>query len=203
MGKTLRVALVGYNFMGRAHSNAWRQIKFYFPELKLEPVMVALCGRNKQKVDDVRDRFGWAESAYDYDELLKRDDIDLVDITSPNNDHVGMVLKAAAAGKHILCEKPLATNLADAKSALKAVQKAGVAHMLMHNYRRCPAISLAKEMIAAGELGEIWSCIMVCPFGAISANSETHKVGSKCDLCAGKDTPACVAHCPNEALVYE
>ncbi|MEI6502629.1 MAG: Gfo/Idh/MocA family oxidoreductase [Armatimonadota bacterium] len=156
MAKTLRVALVGYNFMGRAHSNAWRQIKFYFPELKLEPVMVALCGRNKAKVDDVRDRFGWAESAYDYDELLKRDDIDLVDITSPNNDHVGMILKAAAAGKHILCEKPLATNLADAKIALAAVKKAGVAHMLMHNYRRCPAISLAKEMIAAGELGEIY-----------------------------------------------
>lgn len=156
MGKQLRVALVGYNFMGRAHSNAWRQIKFYFPELKLEPVMVALCGRNKAKVDDVRERFGWAESAYDYDELLKRDDIDLVDITSPNNDHVPMVLKAAAAGKHILCEKPLATNLADAKQALAASKKAGVTHMIMHNYRRCPAIALAKEMIAGGELGEIY-----------------------------------------------
>lgn len=156
MAKTLRVALVGYNFMGRAHSNAWRQIRFYFPELKLEPVMVALCGRNKAKVDAVRDRFGWAESAYDYDALLARDDIDVVDITSPNNDHVPMVLKAAAAGKHILCEKPLATNLADAKTALAAVKKAGVMHMIMHNYRRCPAISLAKEMIAGGELGEIY-----------------------------------------------
>jgi predicted dehydrogenase len=156
MAKTLRVALVGYNFMGRAHSNAWRQVKFYFPELKLEPVMVALCGRNKAKVDDVRERFGWAESAYDYDELLKRDDIDLVDLTPPNNQHVEMIVKAAAAGKHILCEKPLATNLADAKTAVAAVKKAGVTHMLMHNYRRCPAISLAKEMIAGGELGEIY-----------------------------------------------
>jgi len=156
MAKQLRVALVGYNFMGRAHSNAWRQVKFYFPELKLEPVMVALCGRNKAKVDDVRERFGWAESVYDYDELLARDDIDLVDVTPPNNQHVEMIVKAAAAGKHILCEKPLATNLADAKTAVAAVKKAGVIHMLMHNYRRCPAISLAKEMIAGGELGEIY-----------------------------------------------
>ncbi|MBU0607044.1 MAG: Gfo/Idh/MocA family oxidoreductase [Armatimonadetes bacterium] len=156
MPKQLRVALVGYNFMGRAHSNAWRQVKFYFPELKLEPVMVALCGRNKAKVDDVRERFGWAESVYDYDELLARDDIDLVDVTPPNNQHVEMIVKAAAAGKHILCEKPLATNLADAKTAVAAVKKAGVIHMLMHNYRRCPAISLAKEMIAGGELGEIY-----------------------------------------------
>jgi predicted dehydrogenase len=156
MPKQLRVALVGYNFMGRAHSNAWRQVKFYFPELKLEPVMVALCGRNRAKVDDVRERFGWAESVYDYDALLARDDIDLVDITPPNNQHVEMIVKAAAAGKHILCEKPLATSLADAKKAVAAVKKAGVIHMLMHNYRRCPAISLAKEMIAGGELGEIY-----------------------------------------------
>ncbi|MCE5237299.1 Gfo/Idh/MocA family oxidoreductase [bacterium] len=156
MAKQLRVALVGYNFMGRAHSNAWRQVKFYFPELKLEPVMVALCGRNKAKVDDVRERFGWAESVYDYDELLARDDIDLVDVTPPNNQHVEMIVKAAAAGKHILCEKPLATNLADARKAVAAVKKAGVTHMLMHNYRRAPAIALAKEMIAAGELGEIY-----------------------------------------------
>jgi len=156
MPKQLRVALVGYNFMGRAHSNAWRQVKFYFPELKLEPVMVALCGRNKAKVDDVRERFGWAESSYDYDALLQREDIDLVDLTPPNNQHVEMIVKAAAAGKHILCEKALATNLADARTAVAAVKKAKVTHMLMHNYRRCPAISLAKEMIAGGELGEIY-----------------------------------------------
>jgi predicted dehydrogenase len=156
MAKQLRVALVGYNFMGRAHSNAWRQVKFYFPELKLEPVMVAICGRNQAKVEEVRERFGWAEAVTSYDELLKRDDIDLVDITSPNNQHAEMIIKAAAAGKHIFCEKPLATSLADAKAALAAVKKAGVCHMICHNYRRAPAISLAKEMIASGELGEIY-----------------------------------------------
>jgi predicted dehydrogenase len=156
MAKQLRVGLVGYNFMGRAHSNAWRQVKFYFPELKLEPVMVAICGRNREKVEAVRERFGWCEAVTSYDELLQRDDIDLVDITSPNNQHVEMVLKAAAAGKHIFCEKPLATNLADAKAALAAVKKAGVCHMICHNYRRAPAIALAKEMIAGGELGEIY-----------------------------------------------
>jgi len=156
MAKQLRVGLVGYNFMGRAHSNAWRQVKFYFPELKVEPVMVAICGRNQAKVEAVRERFGWCEAVTSYDELLQRDDIDLVDITSPNNQHVEMVLKAAAAGKHIFCEKPLATNLADAKAALAAVKKAGVCHMICHNYRRAPAIALAKQMIAGGELGEIY-----------------------------------------------
>jgi predicted dehydrogenase len=156
MGKSLRVALVGYNFMGRAHSNAWRQVKFYFPELKLDPVMVALCGRSGAKVDEVRERFGWAETVTDYDELLQRDDIDLVDITSPNNQHAEMIIKAAAAGKHVFCEKPLATSLADARAALAAVKKAGVCHMICHNYRRAPAVALAKEMIEAGELGEIY-----------------------------------------------
>jgi len=156
MAKQLRVGLVGYNFMGRAHSNAWRQVKFFFPELKLEPVMVVLCGRNKAKVDALRERFGWAESCYSFEELVAREDIDLVDITAPNNEHVDMIVKAAEKGKHVLCEKPLATSLADAKRAVAAVKKAGVIHMLMHNYRRCPAVSLAKEMIASGELGEIY-----------------------------------------------
>ena len=104
MAKQLRVGLVGYNFMGRAHSNAWRQVKFYFPELKVEPVMVAICGRNQAKVEAVRERFGWCEAVTSYDELLQRDDIDLVDITSPNNQHVEMVLKAARRQAHLLRE---------------------------------------------------------------------------------------------------
>jgi predicted dehydrogenase len=140
----VRVGLVGYNFMGRAHSNAYRQVPFYFPEVKAKPVMKVLCGRTKDKLAAFAKQFQWEETETKYDRLLARDDIDLVDITTPNNQHVDMIIAAAKAGKHIFCEKPLATNLADAKKALKAVRDAGVLHMLCHNYRRAPACMLAK-----------------------------------------------------------
>jgi len=152
----VRVGLVGYNFMGRAHSNAYRQVPFYFPEVKAVPVMKVLCGRTEDRLKACARQFQWQETMTDYAELLGRDDIDLVDITSPNNQHTEMVVQAAAAGKHVFCEKPLATNLADAKTALKAVRDAGVIHMLCHNYRRAPACSLAKKMIDNGDLGEIY-----------------------------------------------
>ena len=154
--KEIRVGLVGYNFMGRAHSNAYRQMPFYFPEAKALPKQVALCGRNKAKVDELYQRFGWAEAMYDFDELVARDDIDLIDIASTNDQHAEMVIKAAKAGKHVFCEKPLATNVEDAKKAVAAVKKAGVINMICHNYRRAPAISLAKKMIENGDLGEIY-----------------------------------------------
>ncbi|NSW58532.1 MAG: Gfo/Idh/MocA family oxidoreductase [Armatimonadetes bacterium] len=156
MSREVRVGLVGYNFMGRAHSNAYRQVPFYFPEVRAVPVMKVLCGRTKDRLEMFAKQFQWQETETKYERLLERDDIDLVDITSPNNQHVEMVIAAAKAGKHVFCEKPLATNLADAKKALKAVQDAGVLHMLCHNYRRAPACSLAKKMIENGDLGEIY-----------------------------------------------
>jgi predicted dehydrogenase len=152
----VRVGLVGYNFMGRAHSNAYRQVPFYFPEVKAKPVMRVLCGRTRDKLEAFAKQFQWEATETKFEKLLARDDIDLVDITSPNNQHVEMVIAAAKAGKHVFCEKPLATNLADAKKALKAVRDAGVLHMLCHNYRRAPACMQIKKMIENGDLGEIY-----------------------------------------------
>ncbi len=154
--KEIRVGLIGYNFMGRAHSNAYRQIPFFWPELPAQPVRQVLCGRTKGRTEAEAKRLGWAEVTHSVDELVARDDIDLVDITAPNNQHAELIIKAAEAGKHVFCEKPLATSLADAKAALKAVRKAGVIHMICHNYRRAPAVSLAKQMIDQGLLGRIY-----------------------------------------------
>ena len=154
--KEVRVGLVGYNFMGRAHSNAYRQLPFYFPDAKAKPVMKVLCGRTKDRLESCADQFGWEDTETKFQKLLERDDVDLVDITSPNNQHVDMVVAAAKAGKHIFCEKPLATSLADATRALAAVKKAGCINMICHNYRRAPAVSLAKRMIENGDLGEIY-----------------------------------------------
>ncbi len=150
------VGMVGYSFMGRAHSNAYRQVPFFYPEVPIKPVMKAVCGRTKAAVDAAREHLGWEEAVYDFDELLDRDDIGLIDINTPNNMHVPMVLKAAQAGKHIICEKPLGMNVAETEEALKAVEQAGVVHMLCHNYRRIPAVWLAKQMIDAGLLGQIY-----------------------------------------------
>jgi predicted dehydrogenase len=154
--KEVRVGLVGYNFMGRAHSNAYRQMPFYFPEVKAKPVMKVLCGRSKDRVTACAAQFGWQGIETKFEKLIARDDIDLIDITSPNNQHVEMAVAAAKAGKNVFCEKPLATNLADAKKALAAVKQAGVIHMICHNYRRAPAVALAKRMIANGDLGQIY-----------------------------------------------
>ncbi len=152
----IRVGLVGYAFMGRAHSNAYRQIPFYFPEIGGQPVLKALCGRSPEPLAQAAAVMGWEDTETDFDALVARDDIDLIDITTPNNVHMEMAIKAAQAGKHVLCEKPLAMNLAEARKAQEAVEEAGVVNMICHNYRRAPAVSLAKQMIDDGALGEIY-----------------------------------------------
>ncbi len=150
------VGMVGYSFMGRTHSNAYRQVPFFYPEVSIKPVLKAICGRTQEAVDTAAKQMGWEEAVYDFDQLLDRDDIGLIDINTPNNMHVPMVIKAAQAGKHIICEKPLGMNVAETEDALKAVQEAGVVHMLCHNYRRIPAVWLAKDMIEAGLIGDIY-----------------------------------------------
>ena len=152
----INVGLVGYNFMGRAHSNAYRQVPFYFPEVEATPVMKVLCGRTQERVDACAEQFGWEETVYDLDDLLARDDIDLVDITAPNNQHAELAIAAAEAGKHVFCEKPLATSVEDGERMVQAVKDAGVVNMICHNYRRAPAVSLARQMITNGDLGEIY-----------------------------------------------
>jgi predicted dehydrogenase len=156
MAKTkLNVALIGYDFMGRAHSNAWRQVAHFFADVPFEPVLKVVVGRTEAKVQEAQDRLGFEEHATSWQEVLARKDIDVVDICTPGDSHATIAIAAAEAGKAILCEKPLANTLADAERMLAAVQKAGVIHMLCHNYRRCPAVALAKQMIDEGQLGDI------------------------------------------------
>jgi len=153
--RKLNIAMIGYDFMGRAHSNAWRQVAHFFQDVPFEPVLKVVVGRTEAKVVEARDRLGFLEHATSWRAVLARPDIDIVDICTPGDSHAEIAIAAAAAGKTILCEKPLANSVADAERMLAAVRKAGVIHMLCHNYRRCPAVTLAKQLIDAGELGAI------------------------------------------------
>jgi predicted dehydrogenase len=152
--KKVNVALIGYKFMGRAHSNAWRQAASFF-DAPVAPVLKVICGRDEAGAGDVAARFGWQEVATDWEEVVRRDDVDVVDICTPGDTHLPIALAAARAGKVILCEKPLANNVADAERMLEAVRAAGVIHMLCHNYRRVPAVALAKRLIDEGRVGEV------------------------------------------------
>ncbi len=150
----LNIALIGYKFMGRAHSNAYRQVgPIMSPSVR--PRMKVLCGRNAEAVETAARTLGWEESTADWREVIARDDIDLVDISTPGDSHAEIAIAAAEAGKAILCEKPLANSVEEAEAMLEAVEKAGVVHMLCHNYRRIPAVVLAKQMIENGEIGDI------------------------------------------------
>lgn len=152
--RKLNVALIGYDFMGRAHSNAWRQVAHFFPDAP-KPVLKVVVGRTRAKLEVARESLGFEQSATSWQEVLARPDIDIVDICTPGDSHAEIAIAAAEAGKAILCEKPLANDLADAQRMLAAVRKAGVVHMLCHNYRRVPAVALAKRLIDEGQLGEI------------------------------------------------
>jgi predicted dehydrogenase len=148
------VGLVGYKFMGRAHSNAYRQVGRFF-DLDLPPRMRAICGRDEASVKDAAASLGWESYETDYRRLLERDDIELVDVATPGNTHHEMAIAALEAGKHVLCEKPLANTLQEAREMLDAAQAAGTVNMVCFNYRRAPAVQLAKRLIDEGRLGEI------------------------------------------------
>ena len=154
--RKLNVAMIGYDFMGRAHSNAWRQVGRFFQDLTVEPVLKVVVGRTEAKVKEAAERLGFEGWATSWQEVLARKDIDIVDICTPGDSHAAIAIAAAEAGKAILCEKPLANTLADAERMYAAAKQAGVAHMLCHNYRRCPAVALAKQIIAEGELGDLY-----------------------------------------------
>jgi predicted dehydrogenase len=156
VAKTINIGLVGYKFMGTAHSNAYRQVT-PFMKPALTPVMKLLCGRNEAGVSAAAQQMGWDGYETDWHKLVARDDIELVDICTPSGpSHTEIALEAARHGKHIFCEKPLAATLADSRAMLKAVEDAGVTHMVNFNYRRCPAVALAKKMIGDGLLGDIY-----------------------------------------------
>jgi predicted dehydrogenase len=153
--RTLNVAMIGYDFMGRAHANAWRQVAHFFRDVPFEPVLKVVVGRTEDRVAEARERLGFLEHATSWREVLARPDVDIVDICTPGDSHAEIAIAAAEAGKTILCEKPLANSLADAERMLAAVRKAGVIHMLCHNYRRCPAVALARQLIDEGQLGRL------------------------------------------------
>jgi predicted dehydrogenase len=151
----VRIGMIGYKFMGKAHSHAYRDLPFYF-DLGIEPVLQTIVGRDKTSVKLASEKFGWLSYETDWRRLIEREDIDVIDIGTPNNTHVEIAIAAAEAGKHIICEKPLAINTQQALNMLKAVQKAGVIHMVSYNYRFVPAIQYAKKLIQDGMLGEIY-----------------------------------------------
>ena len=156
MTKPLNIGMIGYGFMGRAHTNAYKRVGDFFPELEYRPVLKAACARNADKIKAFAQQWGYESTETDWRKLLERKDIDAVDICVPNNLHREIALAAAAAGKMILCEKPLAMNAAEGEEMCQAVEKAGVANTVWYNYRRVPAVSLAKRLIDDGKLGRIF-----------------------------------------------
>ncbi|MEU3979091.1 Gfo/Idh/MocA family oxidoreductase [Streptomyces sp. NPDC026672] len=153
----LRVGMVGYAFMGAAHSQGWRTVGRVF-DLPLRPVLAAICGRDGDAVRAAADRHGWAGALTDWRELVARDDIDLVDICTPGDSHAEIALAALAAGKHVLCEKPLANTVEEATAMAEAAEAArarGQLAMVGFNYRRLPATALARRMVAEGRLGTL------------------------------------------------
>ena len=153
----VNIALIGYKFMGKAHSNAFRQVRRFFPG-KLVPRLKVICGRDPAGLKAAAQQFGWEEIETDWERVVRRKDIDIVDVSTPGHLHhsIGQVLAAARAKKHVICEKPLGNTLKEAREMLAAVKRAGVLHMLMFNYRRIPAIAYARKLMRSGKLGKIY-----------------------------------------------
>ena len=150
----LGIAMVGHAFMGRAHANAFRQVGHFF-ELPLRLARRVVVGRQIESAEAARDKLGFDEAAVDLDQVLARDDVHIVDVATPNDSHHAITMRALAAGKHVLCEKPLALSLAQAKEMAAVAKRAKVRAGLWHNYRRAPAVSLAQRMIARGDIGQV------------------------------------------------
>ncbi|MDQ0597731.1 putative dehydrogenase [Streptomyces canus] len=153
----LRVGMVGYAFMGAAHSQGWRTVGRVF-DLPRQPVLSAICGRDPAAVRAAAERHGWAAAETDWRALIARDDVDLVDICTPGDSHAEIAVAALAAGKHVLCEKPLANTVEEAAVMAQAAEEAygrGKLAMVGFNYRRLPATALARNMVAEGRLGKL------------------------------------------------
>lgn len=155
--KTLRVAMIGYGFMGAAHSQGWRTAPRVF-DLPAEPEMAVIVGRNAEAVAAAASKWGWAESATDWRDVIARDDIDVVDIVTPGDSHAEIAIAALEAGKHVLCEKPLANTVAEAEAMAEAAERAaarGIQAMVGFTYRRVPAVTFLRNLIAEGAVGTI------------------------------------------------
>lgn len=155
MKDTLNFGLIGYKFMGKAHSNALKKVGMFFnPSVKVG--MKAICGREEAWVKESAAKFGWEGYETSWEKLIEREDIDVVDITAPSNAHKEIAIAAAEKGKHVFCEKPLALTLKDAREMLDAVEKNKVKHQIGFNYRFVPALQLAKKLIDQGKIGKIF-----------------------------------------------
>jgi predicted dehydrogenase len=155
--ENLRVAMIGYGFMGAAHSQGWRVAPRFF-DLPAEPTMSVVVGRDSAAVAAAAQKWGWEESATDWREVIARDDVDVVDIVTPGDTHAEIAIAALEAGKHVLCEKPLANSVAEAQAMTDAAARAaerGVRSMVGFTYRRVPAATFARDLVAAGRIGEI------------------------------------------------
>jgi predicted dehydrogenase len=155
MPKPINIGLIGRGFMGRAHSNAYAQVGKFF-DLGLRPVLKCVCARDRQKVAAFASTWGWEEIETDWRRLVSRQDIELVDICTPNDTHRAIALEAAKHGKIIVLEKPLALNAAEGRSMVEAVERSGRPNMVCFNYRRVPAVALAKQMMEEGRLGRVF-----------------------------------------------
>lgn len=155
MSKPLNIGMIGYGFMGRTHSNAYNRVSNFF-DLEYKPVLKAACGRSEDEVKAFAARWGYESVETDWRKLVERDDIDAVDICVPNNLHREIALAAAEKGKMVLCEKPLALSTEEGEQMCKAVEAAGVANTVWYNYRRIPAVTMAKQLIEEGRLGRIF-----------------------------------------------
>ncbi|MEV3979772.1 Gfo/Idh/MocA family protein [Nonomuraea sp. NPDC050227] len=151
---TIGVGMIGYAFMGRVHSQAWRSVGAFF-DLPLAPRMAVLAGRSKEQTAAAAARLGWADVETDWRELVRRDDVQIVDICTPGDSHAEIAIAALRAGKHVICEKPLANTVAEAEAMVAAAAAAPGRSMVAFNYRRVPAVALARRYVEEGRLGEI------------------------------------------------
>lgn len=156
MARRLNIGLLGYSFMGKAHSNAFRKVSMFFPDTGVEPVMKVICGSNRKNVAEAAETFGWEEYETNWKNVIARDDIDVIDICTPGSLHMPMAIAALEAGKHVICEKPLANNLDEARAMLGAAEGTEAKTMVAYNYRRVPAVALARQLIEEGRIGQIY-----------------------------------------------
>jgi predicted dehydrogenase len=153
--RTVNVALIGAGFTGKAHSNAYRKVGMFF-DLPARPVMKILCDLNQEETKARAERYGWEEVETDWRRVVNREDIDVVDVCTPGNLHYPMMMAAIKAGKHVVCEKPLANSVKEAAEMCAAAEKARVKHMCGFNYRFAPAVKTIQKMVSGSELGEIY-----------------------------------------------
>lgn len=153
--KKINIGMIGYKFMGKAHSHAFKDVNFFF-DLGLIPVRKVICGRHVEPLKKAAEKWGWEEYDTSWESVVKRDDLEVIDICTSTNTHCDIAIAAAESGKHVFSEKPLAMNVKEAKKMVEAAEKAKVKHMVGFNYRRVPAIAYAKKLIEDGKIGKIY-----------------------------------------------